>query len=254
MKRDGEELIYLGVGPLAAIFLGMALVPLRSLTPASNFTFAFLALTIAVAEVGGRSAAVATALVSALSLDFFLTQPYLRLTIEDAQDVIAFVGLAACGLLAASFSSRRAEREATRRQLELLHASVDQLERRGPLGSRLAAILDAARRTLPVLALVVRDAGGQAVARSGDPGGPVPEAGVRPDILLSTESALTFRPSPPLPEEGARLALVAGGRTAGWLEIWGNGAPAGPEARRALSAVARVVAALLAGSEPGDRA
>jgi hypothetical protein len=254
MNQETEKLFYLATGPLAALLLGVALMPLRGLTPASNFTFAFLALTIAVAELGGRWAGTATALVSALSLDFFLTQPYLRLAIADKRDVIAFFGLAGCGLLAASFSSRRAEREATRRQLELLHASVDQLESRGPLGPRLSAVLDAARRTLPVLALIARDADGRAVAQSGDPPRPVPMPPVKPDVLLSVESALTLRTSPAFPAEGARLALLAGGRTAGWLDVWGNTTPADPEARRALSAVARVLAALLAGSEPADRA
>ena len=108
--RDStERLFYLGVGPLAAIVLGMALVPLRDVTTASNFTFVFLVLTIVVAEFGGRGPALATALVSALSLDFFLTQPYLRLSIEAKDDIIAFVGLAVCGLVAAALGSPRSE-------------------------------------------------------------------------------------------------------------------------------------------------
>ena len=45
-----------------------------------------------VAEFGGRWPAVATALASALSLDFFLTQPYLHLAIDDKHDIIAFAG------------------------------------------------------------------------------------------------------------------------------------------------------------------
>ena len=60
-ETDSESLFYLGAGPLAAIVLGMALVPLRGVTTASNFAFAFMALTIAVAGFGGRKAAVATA-------------------------------------------------------------------------------------------------------------------------------------------------------------------------------------------------
>jgi K+-sensing histidine kinase KdpD len=93
MEEDDDNLIYLGAGPLAAILLGMGLVPLRGFTAASNFT-GFLILTIVVAEFGGRWAAVATVLCSAFSLDFFLTRPYLRLTIDERHDVIAFVGLA----------------------------------------------------------------------------------------------------------------------------------------------------------------
>ena len=107
MSDDDDSLIYLGGGPIAAILLGMLLVLVRDVTTASNFTFLFLALIIVVAEFGGRRATLATAVASALSLDFFLTQPYLRLEIQDKHDVIAFFGLAGCGLLAATLASRR---------------------------------------------------------------------------------------------------------------------------------------------------
>ena len=105
MNDDDDTLIYLGAGPLAAILLGMALVPVRGFTTASNFTFLFLALTILVGELGGRTAAFATAVVSALSLDFFLTEPYLQLSIDSKHDLIACLGLAGCGILAASLAA-----------------------------------------------------------------------------------------------------------------------------------------------------
>src|SRR5215831_8115747 len=108
--EEAEKLIYLAGGGLGAILLGMALVPLRDFTVASNFTFPFMILTFVVAEFGGRAAAVVTALVSALSLDFFLTRPYLKLTIEGKQDLIAFLGLVACGLVAAAIGSGRRRR------------------------------------------------------------------------------------------------------------------------------------------------
>ena len=95
MQEDADRLFYLGVGPIAAILLGVGLMPFRGLTVASNFAFAFVGLTILAGELGGRGAALATALASALSLDFFLTRPYLHLAIHDKDDVIAFLGLAA---------------------------------------------------------------------------------------------------------------------------------------------------------------
>ena len=107
MEQEDDHLIYLGAGPLLAVVLGIALVPLRDVTTASNFSFAFLALTIVAAEFAGRTAAIATAVAAALSLDFFLTEPYLRLEIRDKHDVIALLGLAGCGLLSASLASRR---------------------------------------------------------------------------------------------------------------------------------------------------
>jgi K+-sensing histidine kinase KdpD len=107
VRADADRLIYLAAGPLVAILLGVALIPLREVVIASNFTFPFIILTIVVSEFGGRPAAVTTALVSALSLDFFLTKPYLRLTIQGKHDVTAFVGLAACGLVAAALGAHR---------------------------------------------------------------------------------------------------------------------------------------------------
>ena len=107
MRDPEDKLIYLAMGPLAAIGLGIALIPFRDAVIASNFTFPFIILTIVVAEFGGRRAAVATALISALSLDFFLTQPYLRLTIHGKHDITAFLGLTACGLVAAALRTRR---------------------------------------------------------------------------------------------------------------------------------------------------
>src|SRR5262245_25226942 len=71
--REREEShFYLAAGSTAAILLGVALLPLRSVASASNLALAFVALTIVVAELGGRWAAVVTAACSALSLNFFL--------------------------------------------------------------------------------------------------------------------------------------------------------------------------------------
>jgi K+-sensing histidine kinase KdpD len=105
-------LFYLPGGIIGAIVLGMALTPFREMTNAGNFIFAFVILIIVVGELGGRSAAVATAACSALSLDFFLTKPYLSLRMEQKHDLIAFVGLVLCGLTAAALGSRHDRRAA----------------------------------------------------------------------------------------------------------------------------------------------
>jgi K+-sensing histidine kinase KdpD len=247
MSDDEDVVLYLGLGPMAAILLGGALMPLRGVTVASNFTFAFLALTIAVGELGGRLPALATALVSALSLDFFLTKPYLRLSVHDKNDLVAFLGLAGCGLLAAFLGSPRREREAARKRLALVAHALRQVEAGGPAASRAQQVADAAVSALPVAAAVVRDDHQSLVAASGTKGAADWEPGT---VVGSSGVADAERwdcgiRNPPLPREGFRVALVVGSRPVGALDVWGNGEPAGRDARRALSAVATALAAIL---------
>jgi hypothetical protein len=102
VRQDRSILVYWVGGPVAALVLGACLIPLREMTPAANLTFAFVALTIVVAQFGGRAVGIATALASAVSLDFFLTRPYFRLAIQDKHDVVAFLGLAFCGIIASA--------------------------------------------------------------------------------------------------------------------------------------------------------
>jgi K+-sensing histidine kinase KdpD len=254
MEDGSERLFYLGAGPLAALLLGMALVPLRDFTTASNFTFLFLVLTIAVAEFGGRWPAVATALCSALSLNFFLTRPYLKLTIEGKNDVIAFLGLTACGLLVAALASQRGERTASltgaQSRLDLLHSALGQWRRGVALEPRLAEVLRACQAAFPITAVAVRDEHNRVLAVSGH--GPntiaVPAQVLRPETLLPAEDAglEPTRPAAALSPEGVRLALVVDNRPVGWLDVWGRGGRAGPELREALCDVAGLLALMLA--------
>jgi len=50
MDADERSGIWIPAGIVGAIALGIALVPLRTLTSASNLAFAFVAFTIVVAE------------------------------------------------------------------------------------------------------------------------------------------------------------------------------------------------------------
>jgi hypothetical protein len=245
-SENGDRLFYLAGGPLVALLLGVLLIPLRELTPASNLTFAFVALTILVAELGGTGPAVATALSSSFGLDFFLTRPYLRLAIEDKHDVVAFVGLTACGLVAAAAASRREKNEAAlrvaRAQQRLVRHALEQLERGIPAELGLSRVLDASRGVLPLAEALVQDTRGNilaATARARGRGAPARR------LDTGWEPATPDRGA--LPTEGVHLPLVARGRLVGRLDAWGNGRPARPGAWLALSDVARLLALLVAG-------
>jgi len=235
MPGTDDGRFYIGAGGLAAILLGIALVPLRGLTSASNLAFAFMALTIVVAELGGRAAALVTALTSALSLDFFLTQPYLHLSMEDKHDVIGFLGLAACGSIAAALASQRERRLAAlavvERHRELFHSLLSERAAAAPLEAQLSHVPDRLARLFPISAAVVRDAGERVLARAhGFEGLPIPGQVLK----LDADAAL--------PREGGRIELTAAEGTAGWLDVWGNGKPMCGESRRALADVACLLA------------
>ena len=262
--RDKDTLFNLGAGPVAAILLGAALIPLRGLTPVSNLSFAFVALTIVIAEYSGRLAATVTAMVSALSLDFFLTQPYLTLAIEDKHDVIAFAGLAVCGLIAAALGSQREERLVTvrlvQRQRDLLRSLLREWDGSAPLAPQLAGMLQQVGKQFPLASAVIRDDQGDVLASSDPVHGPrpVPEIQLHPEMLQPVDDpgSKVRQWSPAFPGEGGRIALVSGDRLLGWLDVWGNGAPAGAESRRALSDMSKLMSVLIAGnpatSVPGD--
>jgi hypothetical protein len=223
MRREDESLVWLVAGCVGSMALGIALIPLRTLTAASNLAFVFLAVTIIVAELGGRTAALATAVVSAMSLNFFLTEPYLTLTISKTDDVVAFCALATCGLIAAAFGKRR-ERwsEAAGRagqELEALKTLVEHMRNGAPLDK----ILGDLKRSFGLGAIVLRDAGDRvlAAAPAGASPGSIPETQLSLETLLpSDEVRVRFGPrGPRLPEGGGSLSLRTD-RGIVWLDLW----------------------------------
>lgn len=254
MDEKTEALFYSSAGPLTAIALGVALTPFRGFTSASNFAFLFMALTIAVAGLGGRSAAVATALCSALSLDFFLTQPYLRLAIDEKHDVMAFVGLCACGMVAAWLGSPSGEGvtalKAARRHRDLFHAVLHDSHASASPVPPLVRLVRASGDVLPLAAAVVRDEAGRVVASSapGDALRAAPNAVLQTGALFRPERSASDRerPASALSEDGVRVALAIGSRPIGWLDLWGDGRAANAEQRRILSDVSQLAALMLA--------
>jgi hypothetical protein len=255
MKPGDESRVWVITGALGSMALGIALIPLRSFTSASNLAFVFLVFTIVVAELGGRAAGLITALVSAISLNFFLTEPYLRLTITKPDDIVAFFALAVCGLIAAAFGRRRerwsdlAGREG--KELDVVKKLVERLRDGRPLEE----ILGDLKRAFGLGAVAIRGAGDQilAAAPAGTSPG-IPETRLTPDTLVpSNETRIRFGSRGiRLPEGGGRLrsrpeqAVIA-------LDIW-EGDPHGVslDEARTLTIVASILEMEL--SRPGQAA
>jgi hypothetical protein len=223
MGRIDDIRAWVVTGALGSLALAIALIPLRAVVAASNLAFVFLAFTIVVAELGGRGPALVTALVSAMSLNFFLTEPYLTLAISKVDDVVAFFALAACGLIAAAFGRRRERLSevAGRADRELIILARFLERTRSGWGP--AALLQDLRSDFGLGGLVLRDGQGRALAA-------IPEhAGALPPPRLALTGDTLFAPADEtvrfgskgmrLPEGGGRLALETA-RGPVTLDLW----------------------------------
>ncbi|MFO1518072.1 MAG: DUF4118 domain-containing protein [bacterium] len=209
-QQNGDSIAWSVAGALGAVLLAVLLIPLRGVTSASNMAFAFIALTIVVAEQGGRLAGVLTALVSGISLNFFLTEPYLTLNITRREDVIAFIALLGCGLIAAAFGRERQRWSEKAHQaaekLDVLSRLVDQLRRNEPIEKVLSDLRDA----FALGAIVLRDENDRILAAH-PPTFPrlAPETRLHPATLFPSEEAKVWmgKEGFRLPPGGGRLSL-----------------------------------------------
>jgi hypothetical protein len=158
-----------------------------------------------------------------MSLDFFLTEPYLKLTINKPDDVVAFAALAACGLIAAAFGRRR-ERwsELAGRagaELDVVKTLVEQLR----AGAALDDILESLRTGFGLEAIALRDEGERILAAAGAdlmPAAP-PQTRLDPKTLVpADQSRLRFGARGlRLPAGGGRLRVPGDGGFA-FLDLW----------------------------------
>lgn len=245
MSRTDEARIWMVMGALGSLTLGALLVPLRTQVAASNLAFVFIAFTIVVAELGGRGAALLTALVAAMSLNFFLTEPYLTLAISKTDDVIAFVALAACGLIAAAFGRRRERLSDVAGRADQEMTTLARFAERARSGRGLDGLLQDLRAGFDLGGLVLRDESGRVLAA-------VPaDAGARPAPRMALDGATLFAvadASPRmgavglrLPEDGGRLMLQTA-RGAVSLDLWeGNDRGFGLDESRTLAVAASIL-------------
>jgi two-component system sensor histidine kinase KdpD len=239
MSRTDDIRIWIVTGALGSMALAIALIPLRTLVAASNLAFVFMAFTIIVAELGGRGPALVTALVSAMSLNFFLTEPYLTLSITKREDVIAFFALAACGLIAAAFGRRRERLSEAVGRADRELAILNRLVERARSGRPLDGQLQDLRAEFDLGGLVLREASGRVLAAAPSDAGsrPTPRLALSSDTLFAVDdvSPRIGTKGLRLPEGGGRLTLQTA-RGAVSLDLWeGNDQGFGQDESRTLA-------------------
>ena len=245
MSQSDRGAVWFVIGVGGAVALGVVLTALRTVVSASNLAFVFIALTIVVAEMGGRGPGLAAAVVSALSLNFFLTEPYMSLEIHKPGDVGAFLALTACGLVAAAFGKRRvrtAEQVTrTRGDLEVLGRIAASLT----TGAPAEKVLEELRGSFGLGGLVLRRADERLIAAAPPTQAslPPPSTQLEPSTLAPAGSGVhrLGRTGFRFPEGGGRLPLP--GREPLVLDLWeGNTEGLTLDERRALAVAAAMIA------------
>ena len=256
-EREGAWLV---TGTVGAIVMGMLLTLARDLTSASNLAFVFLMWTIVVAEAGGRSAALATAVISALSLNFFLTKPYFSLSIESPHDLLAFVALAMCGVVAAAFGQRRHRAAATLSDVRAHLDVIDQISRTldsdAQPRDRLTTALELIQRFFGLGGVVLRDGKGQVLAAIDTAGvlnlSSTPRELAPDTVLVADAHRHRFGPRGlRLPAEGGRIPVLRQGRLVATLDLWEQGETGlDHEQYRVLMLIARLLATEVVSPDP----
>jgi hypothetical protein len=113
-------------GPIAVALL---LVPWRNRLDAGDDALFLVMVIVGVASTGRRWAAAGTAVVSALSFDFFLTRPYNSFRITSQDDLITELLLLVVGLAVGQMAARarlhRNQAEESRDEVVLLHSLTE---------------------------------------------------------------------------------------------------------------------------------
>lgn len=110
------------LGAVLPLLVASALVSVRTVLQNANVALILVVVVVFIAAVGGRAAGALAAVSSALSFNFFHTKPYLRLTIDSADDVETTVLLLAVGLLVGHLAAgRRQARRFARNEIRRIH-------------------------------------------------------------------------------------------------------------------------------------
>ena len=246
-ELDGEGAAWAMTGLLSSLVVGALVEPFRDRIGLENVVILYLAIVIACAAIGGRTAGLVAALSAALSYNFFFTAPYYSLRIGSAEQGLTVLALFVAGLLAAVSGRSRRRTRITEEQEEAAILLLETVARAAAEGGKadlvaaegIQAMLDAG------LVQVRRD--GHVTAEAGEAAAPDPAALTRldPDGRMPPGTRLRVRTGGiALPARGVVLPLARAGTEVGALVV-----VPGPDrglartVRVALAGVAHLLAA-----------
>lgn len=233
--RFGERpaTIAYAVGGLAPIGVAAALVGVRGRIDATNVALVLVFVVVVTAAFGGRGPAAFSAVLAAISFEFFFTRPFNSLRINRGDDVVTTLILLAIGLSVGQLAvhMRRTRREVSRGQDEL--ASMRRMAERVAAGAGATELVEVAVEELTRLLSLL---GCRFETAASGPVLPVLERSGRiesPYRRVGADGELA------LPALGVRLPVVGDGHQLGAMVL-------DPDPAVGVTLEARVVAVALA--------
>ena len=138
----------IALGGLAPIAVAAVLVGVRSHIQNANVALILVVVVVTAAAIGGRVAGACSAVIAAVSFDFFHTQPYLRLTIDSADDVETTVLLLVVGLLVGHIAAGAMRAHASAAESSLDIRRIHRVAERAARGEEAPFVLQAAQDEL----------------------------------------------------------------------------------------------------------
>jgi hypothetical protein len=137
VPREDESGLFAAVGGFGVLAVAALLSGVREQVGQTNVALVFVLLVVACAALGGRLAGGTTAIMAALTFNFFFTKPYLTLRITARDDIVRTVLLLLVGLLVGELTvlskRRQTTTHETRQSSSHLHHAVTMVRDGSPL-------------------------------------------------------------------------------------------------------------------------
>lgn len=222
---DGDEQASIAIAGLVPILVGALLVPARSHVGVADLALVLMGVVVLAALAGGSAAGAVAAVTATLSLDFFLTRPYLTLRMASRDDIETAVILAVVGTAVGQYAARFRAARQTRDRVRQGVAGIHRLAELAVTGAEPERVIDACRRELAGL-IELRACRFEPAPLADAPS--LPEAPHHHPLPRLGRDGAIERPRGPvsvvrlgrgagteIPEGGLELAVLSGGRPAG---------------------------------------
>jgi K+-sensing histidine kinase KdpD len=212
MDERSSTIAY-ALGGLLPIAVAAAMVSLRGELANTNVALVLVLVVVGTAAFGGRGPAALSAVIAAVSYEFFFTRPYLSLRINDSNDVETSLILLAIGLAVGQLAvhAQRTRRDVSRGRDEL--ASMRSVAERVAGGANDAELIDLVVSELTRLMSLV------ACRFEVDETGPDLPVLERSGRIESPYRRVDADGELALPPLGVRLPVVGGGRHVGSIVL-----------------------------------